>query len=789
MTRIKNLSELPFQPPAALIGREELLAQLNECLAAKQAALLFGIAGIGKTAIAATIAAQAIQNGQVVLWLHADSLEKMTRQILWLYEIRAEDDPAAQVAILLKKYQPLVILSAFESHEVAAKFVWLCAKNNAGVLLISETATDGPWETFLVRRLGYHDSQTLFTNMAGVQPAELSDFLNYCDGHPLIIELAARQMGSVNLASIMAKLPANYTSPRQRILAVIDAAFHTLDVSNQGLLLALCANFASGISADLIRVVINTSLGIAQQLVQTLAKRGFVTIRKVGEHTYYQIHPLLQEFAVEELRSNQRYLQAKNRILEAIVTFARYSNPSRELFVLETENFIGAAQYALKTEKMEALRALVNLLNQQKGLTERRGYDEEVHRLASYLKGVPNIPEEVIMGEVVEEKPPESAIPVPAPQVVSIRDTDIRKPGGLEATVMQELNSTALIPADSPLISCQALEMALQAAASRQDRPEMARLAMEVGRCHAEQQNFQPAFQQYQHAILLYQDMGDMAHLLIGLENLSLLSLTVEGPENTLKHTRRGFNIARQLSDTPTTARFLSISGDAYLMLGDSHNAVNAYKQAVKLYRSIELKEETGITLGKLAAVYMDLNRNREAAAALSQAISLFTDIHRKDLQGRALGNLGTALGNLGRWHEAGQRHSAALHLARELGDVDEERFQLRNLAYVAETEGYLNWAVTYNRQALYLAISLRDAPAIAELTYELGRLLSMENESLRQAEILLQRSVELNPRTEVLRLLENVRQTLRKYPKSAPAETDIYTYAAAVYPNVNRQK
>lgn len=787
MTLIKNLADLPFQPPKNLIGRTDLLAQIEEQITAKQAVFLYGIAGVGKTAIAATLAAQRIQKGQAVLWLQADTLEKILRQILWLYEIRADEDIAAQVASVLKKYQPFVILSGFETHEAATRFVWACTKNQLGVLLIHETASDGPWEPILVRRLGYSDSQQLFTSIAQKKPAELSGFLSYCDGHPLIIELVARQMASqsLDLGALVSKLPTNYTSHRQRVMAVIDAAFHTLDISNQGLLLALCANFAHGISADLIRVLINTSLGIAQQLSQNIAKLGFVTIRQVKDHTYYQIHPLIQTFAVEELRSNKRYIQAKNRILEAMVTFARYSNPSRELFVLEIDNFIGAAKYAIETNKPDSLHIIVKLLNQQKGLIERRGHGEEVQGLAAHLKDVSQVPEDVIVGEVVEENAPQ--VVAPPGSEFSLRDTDIRNP--LESTVLQELNSTALIPADSPLISCQALALALKGATTRQDRPEMGRLSMEVGRCHAERQDYPQAFHYYQQALLIFQDIGDVAHLLVGLENLALLSQLLEGPEQTLKYTRRGFNIARQLSDNYTSARFLSLSGDAFVTLGDTHNAMNAYKQAIKVYRGIEAKEETGIALGKLAAIYMDLGRNREAAAALSQAISLFEEIGRKDLQGRALGNLGTALGYLGRWHEAGQRHTAALQLARELRDVEEERFQLRNLAYVAETEGYINWAVNYNRQALHLAISLRDGEAISTLTFELGRLLAAEDETMPQAEILLQRSVELKPHPEAMRLLENVREQLQKSSKKYPAETDIYTYAAEAYPKADSKK
>jgi tetratricopeptide (TPR) repeat protein len=196
--------------------------------------------------------------------------------------------------------------------------------------------------------------------------------------------------------------------------------------------------------------------------------------------------------------------------------------------------------------------------------------------------------------------------------------------------------------------------------------------------------------------------------------------------------------------------------------------------------------ENTGILLGKLAAIYMDQHDYRAATIALSEAIALFEQAQRLDLMGRSLGNLGTALGHLGRWHEAGQRHAAALRIARRLEDVEEERFQLQNLAFVAEAEGQLRWAITYGRQALYLALLEDDEPAVAELTFDLGRLLMNDPEAIGQAVILLHRSAELNPQPEVQQLLRDAKIRLRRREQAgrhiAEVEPDLLVYAGEAY-------
>ncbi|NJL96136.1 MAG: hypothetical protein HC915_21600, partial [Anaerolineae bacterium] len=89
------------------------------------------------------------------------------------------------------------------------------------------------------------------------------------------------------------------------------------------------------------------------------------------------------------------------------------------------------------------------------------------------------------------------------------------------------------------------------------------------------------------------------------------------------------------------------------------------------------------------------------------------------------------------------------MKIARELGDVDEERFQLRNLAYVAKVDGYFHWAVVYNRQALYLAILENDRPTIAEIAYDIARLLASQSETLPQAKVLLEHALHYQTRSD----------------------------------------
>lgn len=69
-----------LQKPNALLGRQEIVAQIESLLAEGQHILLAGYSGVGKTAIAATLADQQIRDGKgPVLWLEAkyDDLDSL----------------------------------------------------------------------------------------------------------------------------------------------------------------------------------------------------------------------------------------------------------------------------------------------------------------------------------------------------------------------------------------------------------------------------------------------------------------------------------------------------------------------------------------------------------------------------------------------------------------------------------------------------------------------------------------------------------------------------------------
>jgi tetratricopeptide (TPR) repeat protein len=780
MSVIKTLEKLPVQP-LQLVGRDELLEDIHQQLSPDKVVFLYGMDGVGKRAVASAYAAEWLRGGRHVLWLTAsrDDLQTLGGQVLRAYQVKAGNNARTMVANLLHQHTPLLVINGIASHEIAAQFIWEYAWGRAPVIVLHTTAADGPWEPLLVRRLDAAASLELFRQVVGTSSSspisedpKLPALLEDLQGHPLSIRLAALQIAHkrIGVSEFRLALPPDINDPIQRALSVIGVAFSRLDPASQGLLMAMSTSFSSGISGDLLKHLLGIS---ALQLCQNLLGHGFLSRRDV---LYYDIHSLIRGFAIQQLEANGHFPEAQNRMLNAIATFttARAIPANERLhppLLLEMDAILNAALHCYEMGQQGLLYQLVTALSGIDVFMNHWGYQPELDRLqqmAATARTQPaKPPSEPLEAEAARETTPSSS------------DTQPRKPKELEQALVNTVTTTLTTP-------LQNLQIALGEAKMRQDRPEMARLAMQIGQFQLEQSDIPAALDSFRQAVEWYQEIGDLGKLLHALEVAAEQYYLNNHPQQAQEYAQRGLNIARQVGNDVARCRFLGRIGDIRMAMGDSNGGAEGYKRAIKLSRLMGDSENTGILLGKLAAIYMDQHDYRAATIALSEAIALFEQAQRLDLMGRSLGNLGTALGHLGRWHEAGQRHAAALRIARRLEDVEEERFQLQNLAFVAEAEGQLRWAITYGRQALYLALLEDDEPAVAELTFDLGRLLMNDPEAIGQAVILLHRSAELNPQPEVQQLLRDAKIRLRRREQAgrhiAEVEPDLLVYAGEAY-------
>ncbi len=196
---------------------------------------------------------------------------------------------------------------------------------------------------------------------------------------------------------------------------------------------------------------------------------------------------------------------------------------------------------------------------------------------------------------------------------------------------------------------------------------------------------------------------------------------------------------AHTSGDTKAEAAYLQQLGDAYQADNDAPRAITAYTQAVKSMRGGEDWIAIGLVMEKLGTAYLAAGRIQEGVLMLEQALTIFRRERNAPYQASVLEPLATAYSTLRNWPKAQENHEQALYLARERDDQPGITSQLGNIAYLRELQGDLPGAISFYRQGLDAAYTLRDGNLAGDYAYQLGRLLLDDKQTLNQAVQLLQ--------------------------------------------------
>jgi DNA-binding SARP family transcriptional activator/tetratricopeptide (TPR) repeat protein/DNA-binding XRE family transcriptional regulator len=147
----------------------------------------------------------------------------------------------------------------------------------------------------------------------------------------------------------------------------------------------------------------------------------------------------------------------------------------------------------------------------------------------------------------------------------------------------------------------------------------------------------------------------------------------------------------------------------ARLSLGDLHarqsrpEAIEHYRQAVRLARQTGWRQAEPAAVGNLGGVYWQSGQLQEAADHFNQALVLNRRTGRLDGAAATLSNLGILYWELGRLAEAKEHYIQALAVDREIGARVLESIALGNLGEVYHALGQYDAAVDHLNLALAL--------------------------------------------------------------------------------------
>lgn len=840
---IHEPKQLPVAPPPKIIGRDRELGQIFAQVRVGAPVLVYGAPGIGKSALAATIAAAFTTFPAGVLWWQVvdDSLEQLVVRLGRAYgkqEITESANPLALVdgaaALLQQHGRPLLVLDGPLPQEAARDFVRRLA---AGVPLIwtAEQGASGPWLPFRVDRLGNADAMALLSHAARRERVEGCEQLcRALEGVPLAVVLAGRHL-AVSQQTPGELLGALDPAAPDPALKVLSAIYRQLPEALRGIVLTIGATPAGRASSWLLERLQPAPGETFSSVLESLAIRGLVYRLPAPAGLCYAMHESVARFARGILQGAGHLETVQAHVEAALLTHAaanRRDDPEARMRLLaEMPNLLALADEVWQRGDEDILARLADVLEIAFGSTGAYGF--EVSRLYERLgqlqpevepgpEPVAPSPATVLTAEEPEPEPMETTAPsepivteepasafydagawepsaeqeTVAPEPVEEAEAITAAPSSMPEAILGTEEETAVAEhVSAPLeeavrgeiagsVPLEGLLQACDAARRAGNDRELLGLLMSVGQSWEDAGLAERAIDAYREALSLAERLDDEELVLQSLEALARLNLETGNLEDALTSAVRAENLLQQRNEPGRLGYVLALLGDIRLEVGDLNEAADAYARAIGRLRAAGDQVSLGVVQTKLGATYMDRGEYGRAVNMLNEALLIFEQTGRQEYQERVLGILGMAYGHLGEWRQAEQRHLQALQMARDLGNVEEQERQLANLGYIAQAREDRDAMVRYYASALDLAYQTGRSDWQVRYLDVLGRLLMDDVSYVALAVALLQEAQTLDGDPERDRWLSRAQKRLQRLRQSAipqaPVPMSLASWAAA---------
>lgn len=801
---VTDVNNLPVMNPGRPVGRDESLRDIYNHLQGRQAVLLVGDSGVGKTALAAALAAAYTQQPGGVVWLDGRdgalaSLLVRVGRALNLTDLTTKEQPQAHIGLLanaLTQHKPFIVLDNVRDALAVDQFIDKCA-DNLPVLLLSETALQGRWQSVTLEPLSDLDAVTLFKQKAGIAPGDsTSDMDIYgitklLDYLPLAILIAARGMVAAK------QTPGDYYKTLQQVqgsvggdatTAAIALSYRALNNALQGLILMLGATFRGEASVAYLATISNVPAESIKQATKILSQLYLVEqFMRYGD-PYYRLHPLVYAFAQNALRGKNQLANLQQRVHDATLVYAQdhseTHNASHAHLAQEVDNFLAVGRWAADQGNRDTANLLVRLLAQADGFVSERGYVYELLRLREIASE---------SSQAFRAYPEEIITPMPAD---IDDDYDYDEDDGIFDTVIeddetllpaQDLSADAFRTDRLQTVDLEQLHLALDQARQAGQLPQQVQILKAIGKIQTTRGQETEAINTYNSALALYDELDDDEGHLDTLNILAALLAKTNNSQAAVMHATQGLQLAKTVGEMDTRLQLLTSLGDARQELGETGEAVTAFSEALEIARTTDDTQNEAIILYKLGYAYLDNSDIDDAIHSLEQARELFKAQEQRGYEGRVLGGLGQAHSELERWGEAIGYYQSALHIAREVGDNDEERLQLSNLGQSQVQSGRLPDGLLSYRQALHLAYLSGQREEIVSAIVDLVRLMLRSNRLLDICDILIQDAITLEPDDrDVLQLKDQIDRARQEADargiQQAPVVGTAQQYAANAY-------
>jgi tetratricopeptide (TPR) repeat protein len=305
--------------PRRLIGRKRLIAQVTRLLEDHERVLLRGFGGMGKTALAATIAANYVDEGHGdVIWVRAGSVtadgifDAIGRAFDQQQAVLAADGTAREQVVrhILAKHKGLLVLD--DAWNGSALTQVLRALPRRMPLLVTSRQRFPLDEVVEVGELDADEALKLLEYHARVDYSEDADARELCHllgNHAFALEIAGKtlkvyQMSAEELLKRIEEAPHDLSMPagfgdlgRQGIKSLLDASIDALNRDLYDAYVAMGGLLEATATTELVALTLQKEAPAVDTALQELVQRGLMNPREQGGIPYYQLHDLGYSYA------------------------------------------------------------------------------------------------------------------------------------------------------------------------------------------------------------------------------------------------------------------------------------------------------------------------------------------------------------------------------------------------------------------------------------------------------------------------------------------------------------
>jgi tetratricopeptide (TPR) repeat protein/DNA-binding SARP family transcriptional activator len=726
-------------PPetAEFVGRNEELGLLTgEAVSIPRVAVIEGMPGVGKTALAVRAARRAAEqypDGTLYLDLHShdpespslDAAEALHR-LLRMLSVPATQIPETigeRVALWraqLSRRRTVVILDDAASHDQIRPL--LPAAGQCLMLITTRRRLPGVGSarTLTLDVLSVDDAITLFQRIAGegrVQDVDkVTTVVELCGRLPLAIQLTAgrishdRPLTLADLIEELSQSPARLggtgtASPE--VIAAFDLSYRALEPDHQRFFRRLGVGPCACVSLQAAAALVGCTLAEAEKALATLLDHHLLARAPDGQ---FRFHDLIRGYAAaraarDDPEAEQRqavgrlldyYLHSADRADRVLHSFRRrLPVPITQLPAASPS--LGTAEDAagwLESEWRNILRAA-----QHAGRHEwKQKCADLTHVLADFLE-IRAYWDEAISAHTLALQ---ACRDVADPARIAQASLDL---GAVSQQIGRHEASLLLA------------EEAAGIYRSLGDRRGEAEALDQMGMAHQRTARAREALAYFHEARLLYRDAADQRGVAGTLSHSGIACSQLGRYPEALAHLRDALSLYRSAGDRRGEAKTLSNLGRMHLYCGFHRDALASYQKSLRIFNEIGGAQNQAILYHSIGGLYHYKGSYEEGLAACRRALAIYRDIGDLPDEADVLNDIGAIYQSAGCPDEALIYHQKARLIAEEIGNLSQQLIALRRMADLHRGSGQYGEALDHYDTALRLAREIGDL-------YEEGKIL-----------------------------------------------------------------